>query len=246
MTERQLQLLAEHPADELTGRGSHWSYGEHYKDAAEGTLLAQVRAEEELCQRETYEANVHAPGLAPGQSFEALDMPVIDLGQQYLVTHSRLEIDSSAGQGTSDYTQNVTAIPFEMQFRPRRVTAKPRIPGFMHAVVDGEVHGTAAPIDEEGRYKVIMPYDRAAASGGKASRWVRMTQPSAGPDYGMHLPLHIGTEVAVIHMGGDPDRPVIMGSVPNIDTRSPVISGNATQSRIRTRANILFEFEDDA
>ena len=73
-----------------------------------------------------------------------------------------------------------------------------------------------------------------------------MAQSSAGSGYGMHLPLHIGTEVLVTHLDGDPDRPVILGAVPNVDTMSPVVDANATQSRIKTRQNILFELEDDA
>jgi type VI secretion system secreted protein VgrG len=62
----------------------------------------------------------------------------------------------------------------------------------------------------------------------------------------MHLPLHIGTEVAVLHLDGDPDRPIIAGALPNVDDVSPVTSANATQSRIVTRSNILFELDDDA
>ena len=71
-----------------------------------------------------------------------------------------------------------------------------------------------------------------------------MTQASSGPDYGMHLPLHIGCEVALIHVDGDPDRPVILGAVPNADTMSPVTQTEATKSRIRTRSGILIEMED--
>jgi type VI secretion system secreted protein VgrG len=72
-----------------------------------------------------------------------------------------------------------------------------------------------------------------------------MAQPSAGAGYGMHFPLHIGTEVVISHVDGDPDRPVIVASIPNGATASPVNQQNATQSAIRTRAGIRIEFEDD-
>jgi type VI secretion system secreted protein VgrG len=115
----------------------------------------------------------------------------------------------------------------------------------MHARVDGVQVGRAAPIDAHGRYRVLLPWDLYAEEGGRASRWVRMAQPHAGPGYGMHFPLHIGTEVLLAHVGGDPDRPVIVAAIPNPDTTSPVTSVNATQSRIQTRSGIVVEFEDD-
>ncbi len=61
----------------------------------------------------------------------------------------------------------------------------------------------------------------------------------------MHFPLHIGSEVAIVHVNGDPDRPLIVGAVPNAATQSPVIAGNAPQSRIRTGSGVVFELDDD-
>lgn len=43
---------------------------------------------------------------------------------------------------------------------------------------------------------------------------------------GMHSPLHKGTEVVLVHMNGDPDRPIIDGDVANAETHSPVTGGN--------------------
>lgn len=245
MTTRQLQLRVSTPADAATGRGEEWRYGEHVKDPTEATLIATVRAEERLARRVTYDASLMAPGLAAGHRFTVTGMPLTELDQEYVVTELRTSYETGEGAATVA-SQSITAIAGTVAYRPALRTPKPRIHGFMHAVVDGEVHSTAAPIDDLGRYKVLMPYDTAARPGGGASRWIRMAQPSSGPHYGMHFPLHIGTEVAVIHLDGDPDRPVILGSVPNVDTVSPVVDQNATMSRIRTRSNILFELEDDA
>ena len=60
----------------------------------------------------------------------------------------------------------------------------------------------------------------------------------------MHLPLHNGAEVLIAHVGGDPDRPVIVGAVPNSSTKSPVVADNLTQSVIRTASGIHVEMED--
>jgi len=243
-TERQLQLVATSAVDETTGSGEERRYGDHFKDEAEGALLAPIRAQELLVDRIVHRGVLLAPGLAPGHRVSTSGMPIAELEGEYVITGLETHIVLDAE--TTDVEQRYEAIPSDVVFRPLRQTDKPVIIGHMHAVVDGEVDGVAAPIDEYGRYKVILPFDQYAAMGGKASRWVRMAQSSAGADYGMHLPLHIGTEVVITHLDGDPDRPVIMNAVPNVDTMSPVVEANATQSRIKTSTGILFELEDAA
>ena len=58
----------------------------------------------------------------------------------------------------------------------------------------------------------------------KHSSWLRMAQPYAGENHGMHFPLHKGTEVLLTFIDGDPDRPIVQGAVPNAETSSPVTS----------------------
>ena len=127
------------------------------------------------------------------------------------------------------------------------MTPVPRISGVIHGKVDAASDGVrSTPVDEHGRYKVILPWDLAGKAGGKASRWLRMAQPASGSGYGVQFPLHVGTEVLIIHVNGDPDRPLIMSSVPNFETASPVNSANATQSQIRTRHGITVTFDDQS
>ena len=114
----------------------------------------------------------------------------------------------------------------------------------MHANIDADSNGDYAAIDSEGRYKVRMPYDVNLNKGDKASRWIRMAQPYAGAGYGTHHPLHKGTEVLVAHIDGDPDRPIIVGAVPNPHTSSPSTGQNATQSVTQTASGIRVEMED--
>jgi len=71
-----------------------------------------------------------------------------------------------------------------------------------------------------------------------------MTQPYAGAEYGMHFPLHKGTEVLLTFIDGDPDRPIIAGSVPNPENSSPVTANNQTQSMIRTGGGNEIKIED--
>jgi type VI secretion system secreted protein VgrG len=71
-----------------------------------------------------------------------------------------------------------------------------------------------------------------------------MMQPHAGPSYGMHFPLKPNVEVLVAFIEGDPDRPVIAGSVPHPLTTSPVTRENAQMNNIRTESGIRIEMKD--
>ncbi|MGE3672540.1 MAG: phage baseplate assembly protein V, partial [Polyangiaceae bacterium] len=72
--------------------------------------------------------------------------------------------------------------------------------------------------------------------------------PHTGPDYGMHFPLKPGTEVAISFINGDPDRPVIVGSIPNPITPSPVRGSRLNTSRniLKSMSGVLLEMDDDA
>lgn len=241
-------LLGESPADER-GVGKHTLYSEHFKDAAEGKRLAKVRAQELTCRKDLYVGSSRVRGLRPGHRFTLENHPIEALNRELLVVEVRHHVAQGQGNdavGSVGYSNTFTAIPSDVVFRPARVTPKPKIPGLMHAKIDGVANGAAAPLDEQGRYKVRMPFDNAVGPpNGTSSRWIRMAQPSSGDGYGMHFPLHLGTEVIIAHVDGDPDRPIIIGSVPNPNTLTPVSRDNATQSAVRTRAGIRIEFEDD-
>jgi uncharacterized protein (DUF2345 family) len=111
--------------------------------------------------------------------------------------------------------------------------------GLMTAPIVGE--GSYAPVDDEGRYKVQMPFDQA----GDPSRPVRLAQPYGGlGDAGFHFPTHAGNEVVMAYVDGDPDRPLALGIVPNPEHTSPVTSENSSQHIFRTTSGNLFLVED--
>lgn len=70
----------------------------------------------------------------------------------------------------------------------------------------------------------------AAPNVARNSGWVRLATPYAGSSgandgaFGMYFPLNEGAEVLVSFLNGDPDRPVMIGAVPNADNRSLVYS----------------------
>jgi len=250
-----LELSVEHVVAEQ-GFGDVFIYGEHFSTPEEGAQLAKVRAEALICRARLFQGESLIPYLRPGYLFQLAGHNRADFNDTYLTTDlthhgdqtflftSGLGAAGSTREQSSFYHNSFTAISSSNQFRPERVTEKPRISGTMNAHIDAAGSGQYAEVDNQGRYKVILPFDLNSVMGGKASSWLRMAQPYAGENHGMHFPLHKGTEVLLTFIDGDPDRPIIAAAVPNPITPSPINSANATQSRITTAGGNKLHMED--
>ncbi len=237
-------------------RGIVYLYGEHFKTPEEGNELAGIRAEEILCREKVFFGEGTATSMRAGYLFDLADHYRDSCNQQYLIVEvehegsqagffiSGVQEESSEEEGEIVYRNKFMVIPADVQFRPERKTEKPRFHGTINAKIDAAGDGQYAEVDEWGRYKVVLPFDMTGKGGGRASRWIRMAQPYSGQGFGMHFPLHKGTEVLLTFVDGDPDRPIIAGSVPNPETMSPVTSGNHTRSIIRTGGNNEIALED--
>ncbi|MBN1102959.1 MAG: type VI secretion system tip protein VgrG [Deltaproteobacteria bacterium] len=238
------------------GRGEVYIYGEHFRTPEEGNALAKIRAEELLCHEKRFYGESTIPYLRPGYLFDLQDHYRGDFNQGYLTIELNHEGSQAAyliagiQKGLSEveeesyYRNTFVAIPGNVQFRPERKTEKARFYGTMNAKIDAAESGKYAELDEQGRYKVLLPFDLSGRKDGKGSTWLRMAQPYAGTDHGMHFPLHKGTEVLLGFIDGDPDRPIIHGAVPNPDMPSPVTSADQSMSKITTAGGNKIHIED--
>jgi len=75
--------------------------------------------------------------------------------------------------------------------------------------------GNEIETDKHGRVKVQFHWDRKGKKDQNSSCWVRVAQPWAGKGFGMWTVPRIGHEVVVNFIDGNPDRPLITGSVYN-------------------------------
>lgn len=88
--------------------------------------------------------------------------------------------------------------------------------------------------DELGRIKVRFPACRSqdhehahgagASDSDRDSAWLRLASGWAGERYGSISLPRVGDEVVVVFMGGDPDKPLIIGSVHGAKTPPPAFS----------------------
>ncbi len=232
------------------GIGTFYEYGDHYKDKDQGKAYAQVRAEEIACRRKLFLGTSDCRALRAGATYTLQGHYRSDFNADYLLTEVRhkatqaIELAGGASRVAVKYQNEFESIPAPVPFRPLRTTPKPKIAGTMHAKVDAAGDGKYAEIDDEGRYKIMIPFDLSGKDKAKATRWIRMAQPYSGPNFGIHFPLHKGAEVILVHQDGDPDRPIIASAVPNPETATPVKGENQSQCMIRTGGGNQIMIED--
>jgi type VI secretion system VgrG family protein len=149
-----------------------------------------------------------------------------DADDEYLLTRiehdARLEGAYNTGQKLPfSYKNHFTCIPSALAYRPPRVTRKPVIAGIQTAIVAGP-RGEDIFCDKYGRVKVQFHWDREGKNDADSSCWLRVAQVWAGKRWGAFFWPRIGHEVVVAFEEGDPDQPMIVGSVYNAENMPPL------------------------
>lgn len=238
----------------VSGVGEVVLFGERFFSPDDGKRLAKIRAEELLTREVVFLARGTRFHLYTGHTFELEDHPRGSFNAKYMTIEATHYGNQASGIAffrdlvdlphDDVYFVELQAIPAKTQFRATASTPWPRIYGFETGVVDGPANSEYAQIDDQGRYSVKFKFDESGLKNGNASTFVRMMQPHGGGIEGFHFPLRKDTEVVFAFLGGDPDRPVISGVVPNALTPSPVTSGNHTKNVIQTGGRNRLELED--
>jgi type VI secretion system secreted protein VgrG len=140
-------------------------------------------------------------------------------------------------QEAFEYGNTFDAIPVALPFVPARTTPQPFVHGPQTALVVGG-SGDEIATDKYGRVKVQFHWDRVGTDDLNSSCWLRVATHWAGQQWGaIHIP-RVGQEVIVAFLEGDPDQPIIVGSVYNADNMPPwTLPDNKTQSGIISRSS---------
>src|SRR5215510_7487566 len=206
-----------------------------------GDRLARLRLEEAEALGRVISGTTNCPGVGSGQKLEILEFYRSDVNGPYhvlSVTHSAEEGSYRSGSPTPFmYVVRFEAIPYAIPYRPPRVTPRAVVQGTQTAVVVGPP-GEEIYVDNFGRVKVQFFWDRLGQKKDKSSCWVRVASTWAGKQWGViHVP-RIGQEVVVDFLEGDPDRPIVVGSVYNSEQMPPyALPDNMTQSGLKTRSS---------
>ncbi len=118
-----------------------------------------------------------------------------------------------------------------------RGAPKPRIAGLQTAIVVGK-SGEEIWTDKYGRIKVQFHWDQLGANDEKSSCWIRVAHGWAGKGWGQIFIPRIGQEVVISFLEGDPDRPLVTGSVYNAEQTVPyTLPDDQTKSTIKSNVS---------
>ena len=208
----------EHPPQNKRGASEVYDYPGDYDTVGEGEQYVAHRIEELATQTRQFSGSGSMRTFAPGRKFTLAKHPRADQNAEYLITATEYEFvdaafESGAGVGAY-FSCSFSAIRADQQFRPPRITPRPIVQGMQTAVVTGpsteEIY-----TDAFGRVKVRFHWDRQGRNDENSSCWMRVASLAAGGRWGFIAIPRIGHEVLVSFLEGDPDRPVVTGSVYN-------------------------------
>lgn len=235
--ERPLEAVAEgnetHPRDSV----EVYTYPFRYKEESEGKKLGTVLLDALRTERLIYRGQSEASGLSCGTKVKIENHPNDRLNGEFLIQQTFHSIEAEryrtgdAG-GESPFGVVFEGVPSDTQWRAPRTTPSPIAHGLETAVITGP-EGEEIYTDEYGRVKVRFNWDRSGSPGEKSTCWMRVSQ--TGGLGNIILP-RIGHEVLVDFLGGDPDRPLVIGRVFN-RTHMPIypLPENKTRALWRTK-----------
>ncbi|MFN0184894.1 MAG: type VI secretion system Vgr family protein [Aquabacterium sp.] len=208
---------------------------------------AKVVLEEAQSLQAAYSGLTNVRDVACGATFIYADPGTPADNGMYLVVEARYKMTFADHEGNDDISKaGVKPEGFRCQFicinstsgsfKPERITPRPRIAGPQTAVVIGAA-GNEIDTDKHGRIKVQFHWDRLGDKTLAAGCWVRVAQPWAGKGFGFFALPRIGHEVVVSFIDGDPDKPLVTGSVYNdTNTMTWKMADFATCTGIVTRS----------
>ncbi|MEX5385344.1 type VI secretion system tip protein VgrG [Cronobacter muytjensii] len=231
--------------------GEHYRYAAPYREAGDdaspepetesGAFYARLHHERELNKSARIHLFSNAAHLAPGQVLEPEGNVIVALKEGVLMT-----LVTFRGARDSRLHVSVWGLPYTERycFRPADIP-RPEIHGTLPARIESrEKNDIYAHLDEQGRYRVKLDFDREGTEPGYGYLWLRLAKPYSGDTYGWHTPLTDGTEVAIAYSNGDIDLPYIAYALHDPEHPDPVTRDNHTRNVLRTPANNKLRMED--
>jgi type VI secretion system secreted protein VgrG len=208
-----------------------YEYPGGFLKKAEGDALTKVRAEEREAPLRLLRGDGYCRAMLPGFKVTLEDHYRSDVNAEYVV--SRV---THAGTWEG-YSNSFEAFPSATPYRPPRTTRRPVVHGAQTALVVGKA-GEEIWTDKYGRVKVQFHWDQLGKNDEKSSCWIRVAQGWAGKSWGQWFLPRIGQEVVVSFLEGDPDRPLVTGSVYNAEQTVPyALPGEQTKSTIKSNSS---------
>lgn len=216
-------------------------YPGRYGTPSEGDYLAKRRANALQAGEESIRTSGELPSLGAGMKFNlSTHSDSTQMGIYCVMSahHTYTSNQYRTGAGATDKYNGTYRLARESTpIAPLQKTPKPIMRGPQTAVV---VDGADGTIDKYGR--ILLKFYWAPDA---QSMLCRVSQMWAGPAWGSIFTPHVGMEVVVEFLDGDPDRPLVVGCVYNGDNMPPwALPSDRLKSGIKTVRNNRLMFDD--
>ncbi|MBV6826030.1 type VI secretion system tip protein TssI/VgrG [Pseudomonas sp. PD9R] len=213
-----------------------------------GKVLARQALERHRCDYDLVKGRSDQPTLRSGHLFNLTEHPrkkcndrwlllsVSHTGKQPQCLEETITEPLPGDEFTQGYRNTFSAIPKDVFYRPPLLPQK-RILVSQSARVTGPP-GEEIYVDEHGRVKVELHWDRAGFKSEKSSCWLRVATGWAGEGFGAVTIPRVGMEVVVTYYEGNPDLPMISGCVINTRTPAPYpLPAHKTKTVLRSQSS---------
>ncbi|MDP4025126.1 type VI secretion system tip protein TssI/VgrG [Methylobacterium sp. NEAU 140] len=227
------------------GMGLVKSNGDDSKiETASVERTAKIGADHADGAYETGRGNASDPRFVPGLTFKVqghADTALAD--RSFVLTevrHDAIEppIHTQPGETVrrDPYRSTFVCVPAEVPIPlpppPQKPIARGPVTGLVVGPSGSEIH-----TDKHGRVRVQFYWDRIGTKDEKSSCFIRVAQAWAGKSWGAVFIPRVGMEVVVQFLDGDPDRPLVTGTVYNGTNTPPwTLPDKMTKSGILTRS----------
>ncbi|HET7410958.1 MAG TPA: type VI secretion system tip protein TssI/VgrG, partial [Paracoccaceae bacterium] len=250
-----------------------YRYPAGHQESGGGQQLADVLIDAERADAERKFAYGHAPLVHAGGVFTMTEHPVTDENARHFAVRARHSVfvqhfrsvagapdtgfggtrDVEIEPDTDQYHGEYEVADVAKAYRTLPLTPWPRIYGAQTATVIKEKNAPAdeeIDVDTQGRILVQFHW-KDTAKGAQPSCRVRVAQIWAGPQWGGVWIPRVGMEAVVEFLEGDPDRPLVTGTVYNGKNKPPIaFPADKTKSTIKSNSSKggagfnEFRFED--
>lgn len=232
----QTPLSANAKGSATTKGGEITTYNEIYDQKTQGDELVKVKLQSEDLPQKMVEGSSAIPFFLAGYKFTLQSHPRRDANVSYVLYEVIHEAQILEGKATPLYQNHYRAFPATTPFRPAQNTPKPRIYGTQTAKVTGKPNEEIYT-EEYGRIKVKFHWDPSQSEDDTTSCWIRVATLWAGQSWGTLFTPRVGHEVVVSFIDGDPDKPLVIGSVYNGVNKPPYLPTTPTKSTIKSQTS---------
>ncbi|EKO3817941.1 type VI secretion system tip protein VgrG [Vibrio harveyi] len=239
-----------HPMHQANGKSEYFSVpvSEHYEYLAETETkddfsLRNKHAIESL-QQDAYQCSGEAScrTFTVGKLFKfKKHEDVSRVGKEFVLSSvsmsaSVLNQTGQGGTSAQGFKMSFHCVGSKTMLRPKTHIRRPQIRGLQTAIVTGNEDGEIY-LDKHGRIKVQFHWDRQGKYDANSSCWIRVAHASAGNGWGSIFHPRVGQEVIVDFVNGDPDQPIVTGSLYNGTQETPYkLPDQASQSGYKSRS----------